>query len=442
MGETLIKTIQLENDVPLPVIKSPQGDRLEALLLSIDRELNTPLRLFATNPSDSKLNIAASSILKSDGTAKSIPPIFVNVPNVPASTIDFQTGATTGALFNLTLPASTVGRFRRCVFSMNISGTITGTFSAESLTVGALANPGSLFPDEQLRIGWIDLQCTHVSGKYKTAGSASSVIENSVGGTSRIVQVFGSNVATTSTGGSAGWVAREVDLDLGVDTVNVLFASPQPDESYIILPFLQNLTDASPMFPEFEVISKGVNGFSVKLSSPTDSANYTLTYIVPFKSLVVGEAAVSLAANNPVVALPVPENGGNYGLVALLQNIVDADPQFQPIVIGPKTGTNFTVRFNSPTDSANYKISYLKLATVETDIPLGATSVVVGLPIGFGSTNYAVFSVFKNEVESNPQFQPKLVTAKSGDNFTVSWSDPTDSANYKMVSYAISYSLV
>jgi len=171
-------------------------DVISALVKSID----SPCRLYAGDPADSKLYFSAYQIQLGDGVGMSLPPISdpLVIPLFAASWIDFQTGLTNGGAFNLSIPASTVGKYRRLGFVLKSDASMQCNFSAESTSVGGLALPESLLSDVGLRIGWVDLECTQASpALFKTIGSGSSIIEAQVGGTSRIVicrdlQPFGS----------------------------------------------------------------------------------------------------------------------------------------------------------------------------------------------------------------------------------------------------------
>jgi hypothetical protein len=172
------------------------GTELDDLLRSINKEFNAPLRMSATSPTpDAKINFQASQVEAADLTAKEINPIAATIPSFVASTIDFQTGATTGGTISITFPASTVGFYRRVAFSLGSNGTLQAVFSAEAATLGALANAGTLFVSDCLPIGWIDLECTAASpGRFKTAGSATNIIENKVSGVNRVHKIADSSV--------------------------------------------------------------------------------------------------------------------------------------------------------------------------------------------------------------------------------------------------------
>ena len=196
MSRTQTQGDQSVIDVALPRLRLPTRSQLATIIPAIDQNFNSPLRIFASNPSDALLNIAPQQVQRADGVGQSVPPVSSTIPTVPASTINFQTGATTGASFvGLTFPTTTVGQFRRLGLTLLASGQINAIWSAQAASVGALANPGTLFVRNGIPIGWIDLEATAATA-FKTAGSATSIIENAVGGTSRI-NLFGS-------GGSGG----------------------------------------------------------------------------------------------------------------------------------------------------------------------------------------------------------------------------------------------
>lgn len=201
MPRTKIQNDQSVNSAALPVTRKAAGSDNKDILSGFDTNFNSPLRLYASNPSDAKLNIESNKVTMADGTAVSSPPSQSNVPTVPLTTINFQTGATTGATFDgLTFPTTTVGQYRRLALSLKSNGEIKAQWSDASATYAGLANPGSLFPSTSVNIpiGWIDLQATGATA-FKTAGSSTSIIENSVSGSPRIY-----NVGQGSGSGGAG----------------------------------------------------------------------------------------------------------------------------------------------------------------------------------------------------------------------------------------------
>lgn len=185
----------LPNDSKIYISSFNRDLTLDEVLLQ--RKIDgSPLKLHAASTPDSKLYFESNIIDTLEGQALVSPPIKNQIQSVVASTIDFQTGLTTGASFNMVIPTGTVGFFRQAGFSLLSSGVIQVLFSNEAATIPALSNPGSLFSKGAIPIGYIQLECTNVLGFYKTAGSATNIIENIVSGNSRIF-IFGS-------GGSGG----------------------------------------------------------------------------------------------------------------------------------------------------------------------------------------------------------------------------------------------
>ena len=119
-------------------------------------EQDSPLKLYASSPATALLNIAPSSIVRPNGSVQSVGPIQSATPVFVASTVNFQTQATTGGTFSVSWPTSTVGRFRRAAFTMLPTSVMRITFSAEALTVGALADPATLYDPSGSPVGFID----------------------------------------------------------------------------------------------------------------------------------------------------------------------------------------------------------------------------------------------------------------------------------------------
>ena len=167
--------IEAEQDI----IGSAARSNLNTQFSNINKSFDSPCRLSAAYPTaDAKLYIQPNEIEMGNLTGISIFPIQKSVVTVAASTIDFQTQATSGATFVVSWPSSTIGQFRRAGLSLLANGSINVSFSAEVAVEGTLANPGTLFIDGAIPLGWVDLECTNVAGYFKTIGSASNIIEN------------------------------------------------------------------------------------------------------------------------------------------------------------------------------------------------------------------------------------------------------------------------
>ena len=134
---------------------------LNNILDSIDSDLDFPLKLSATFPSNnSKLNISSTTVVAPDGANKIISPIKKQIfSNIPDLWIDFQLKAVSHPdLFDLSWPIiNNVGSYRRLAISLNKFGKVSIVFSNEQLVLADLEDPSSLFPRESYPIGYVDL---------------------------------------------------------------------------------------------------------------------------------------------------------------------------------------------------------------------------------------------------------------------------------------------
>lgn len=71
------------------------------------------------------------------------------------------------------------------------------------------------------------------------------------------------------------------------------------------------------------------------------------------------EVSVSSGVSSATVTFPAAIGNSTYRVAAWLFNSTDAEPQYQPLTVTARTSASFTVKFNAPTDSANYKIMYI-----------------------------------------------------------------------------------
>ncbi len=145
-----------------------------------------PLRLYASATPDAKLNISPSAIPLANGGAKALPPFGAAFGAYPQTSINFQTGAITGGVVVGTIPSTTSGEFRRVGFTYGSDNKVYMVWSAAAASVGALAGAQTLVVAGGVSLGYVDLEGTGTT-TYKTAGSATNVIENAVSGTARIV---------------------------------------------------------------------------------------------------------------------------------------------------------------------------------------------------------------------------------------------------------------
>ena len=150
-----------------------------------------PLLITANTGADAKVKIYPNVVTNLDGTDTNTPPISNNIASVPLSTHDLQSGATTGATFiDAVFPTSTVGYYRRFGYTLLTDGTIQFLFTKEHANLIDVDNAGTVFAGTGLPIGWVDVQATGATA-FKTANSASNIVETMVSGTS-VVHRFGS----------------------------------------------------------------------------------------------------------------------------------------------------------------------------------------------------------------------------------------------------------
>lgn len=175
-----------------------------------DGEETSPLKLYASSPPNALLNIGPSTVAAGDTAGLASSPVDGLVLATATITINFQTGAIVGGTVTLgvggpalVLPSTTVGSFRRFVFSAQSDGSIAVAYSAESLSLGSLTNAGILLEILGGRpLGYLNVEATAATA-FKTPGSATNIIENSVGGIPHIFR-FGVDAGNLTLGNLVG----------------------------------------------------------------------------------------------------------------------------------------------------------------------------------------------------------------------------------------------
>jgi hypothetical protein len=179
-----IKSLQAE-----PIQGVAAGDLGPAVLTTQGKNVDVPLRMYASSTPDAFLNFSSSVTLMGDGAFKQVPPISsLGVPTISASTINLGTGAVTGGTFTIGGVAfatafaaltKTSNQFRRFAFAIQASGTVACAASAEAASQGALSDYGVLVSSiGGLPVGYIDVQWITAATQYKTAGAGTNVIQN------------------------------------------------------------------------------------------------------------------------------------------------------------------------------------------------------------------------------------------------------------------------
>lgn len=174
---------------PLPVIGAPARTTNEVVNSKIDQHLDQPLRLYAAATPDSKLYFRASVVEVGDGAAKTITPIDDVLVDSPDGSLDYQ--AVTSEVAGITLTrqgltyshpvAAAAGEFVVGVFTRKADGSFDCRYSdiVASLSAAQAIDVGPLFGMlDGTHAGYVVLQSTDDAGRWKTAGSLTSVIEN------------------------------------------------------------------------------------------------------------------------------------------------------------------------------------------------------------------------------------------------------------------------
>lgn len=186
---------ELRASEPNTVLGYQDNELLTDIIARLASNFAGPCRMHASTPADALLTIEATNSVAGDGTGRSAPPVAGQVPSIPKTTINFQTGQVTGGpvTYNGTsfavMPSSTIGKFRRFAFAVQVDGTIGLNYGDEATTRASLENPGTLLAGlTGLPLGYVDLEgsVTASAGKFKTAGSTGAVVENNPQGTPAI----------------------------------------------------------------------------------------------------------------------------------------------------------------------------------------------------------------------------------------------------------------
>jgi hypothetical protein len=216
-------TDEIKMNADLVALGALNNELLNVTLERIGKASLNPALLRASFPAaDAVLTIEPSLLEAGDGGGRSVPPIDDVIPSpTVATTINFQTGATSGQTVTVSgsafaLPTGTVGKYRRFALVLRNTGTIDTLFSSEQATIGALPNAGAMLSTLNttvvgLPLGWVDLECDNVTGKYRTAGSSSAIIENKVSG-SYCINRFGAG------GGGGASIDAETSARIAADS--------------------------------------------------------------------------------------------------------------------------------------------------------------------------------------------------------------------------------
>ena len=317
---------------------------LDVLMSSISQDLTPPFKIDATSTPSLVVNIGPSIVANSvSGRNKSASFLGTALPIFAGGTVTFPSGSggnittSTSGSFPLTLPSGDYVQVLLAIDESNDLSVVIGTPNAVEADAIVPSPQASTQP-----FGYVTLQ--NIGG----------VIQNV---TQENIYYF-SGSGGGGSGGSGG-VAQEVALTIGTTSQTVTFPTAQSSSNYIILGNIYNPTDPNPEFFPVTISNKTDTTATFEWNQPLDTSNYLLDYAIsPGLAEQAGEAILSMGVTSVTITMPLPLSSTNYVVVAEMANYVDANPQFQPLTCTQKTDSTFTISFNAPTETANYRISW------------------------------------------------------------------------------------
>lgn len=208
------QTSQIGHETDLNSLGLVGENPLSEVLNGVEKSIERPGRLYASNPLDSKLRISPAQITRSDGSTLVIANPDVGIPSTGAAWVDFQLQTSSGIA--VSFPATSLYYYRRFVVCFTSSNTLIGLFSDEVSNPILYPDPVTLTPSGYELVGYVDIECTDASGKFKTAGSVSNIIEAATLSTSRIWNVWKSVVRLPLSNTEPGMVSSSTSGQIGI----------------------------------------------------------------------------------------------------------------------------------------------------------------------------------------------------------------------------------
>jgi hypothetical protein len=425
---------------------------LNTLLGSINSEI-TPAFGFGVTGTDTIVTLGASVITNTvTGISHTLPTIGSNTPNVATSTITFTWSASIitatpsiGIVSTAALGTSAYIKGLVYIDGSNNVNVLFGTQNAVESTANVLA-----VPPGTIAVGYISLQ------------TVSSILQNIT--TAKIFQFpsantspfFGSPVFTdaTSTGSSATLISfTSGNISLTNNSLVSISGIPAGYNGQALI--VENNTGNTLNILNDNAGATAVNRIYTGTGNALAMANQAsliFSYNITNSRwmLVAGSGgaspgvgasvALNSGINSGTITFASPQSGTNYVILAQLVNLIDANPAIQTIIVVVKNTTGFNWKINSATDSANYLIDYKILTNStgsgvqvgETILTTGTSTAVITIPTPYTTATYVVACGLVNYTDTNPQFQPVIVTAKTNSTFTVRWNSNLDSSNYRL----------
>ena len=304
---------------------------LSNLVDNINIDLDFPLKISASFPTpDSKINFSDSKIIAADNTVSITLPIQGQIFTDLASLwIDFQAQTVSNPSdFEITWPTSnTVSYYRIAGFTLVGAGKISVIFSDEFSLETNLENPGNFFVSSGLPLGYVILQCTDSSGKFKTAGSASNIIENS--------NIFRFDSRSGGGGEGSGEINNAVNVGIGEGFYKQKVGV---DLRFKSLVAAGNATITS----SIDSISISTGAVEINTASNTGTGiglfKQKIGTDLQFKSLVAGTATtISSMSDEIIISTPLGETNtaSNVGTGAgIFKQKIGANLEFKSLVAG------------------------------------------------------------------------------------------------------------
>lgn len=145
-------------------------------------------------------------------------------------------------------------------------------------------------------------------------------------------------------------------LTVGDTEHTITFPAPQVNTNYAVSVTITNVIDSTATIYNYFISQKTTSGFTVQFSSPIDSNNYTLEWILS-ESDYKGNVSISEGITQASIDLPDEVVNNDYYLIISLINTIDSTAVGFPIVIRDKDADSFRVKFDE-TDSDNYELSW------------------------------------------------------------------------------------
>jgi methionine-rich copper-binding protein CopC len=228
-------------------------------------------------------------------------------------------------------------------------------------------------------------------------------------------------------------------LNEGITEAFISFETVQPSTDYSIAATFRNESGLGSNF-DFIVTDKSTTGFRIAFSGTIDRDDYYIDYNVT-DSTNSGETFIPL--NSDTITIPVSSScGSNYTVSGVLKNTSDSTTDIFAWTITDKKSTNFTIELSSPVPTANYSIEWFICEGDQTGNQLitnGATNVTVNLPSSLAHDTYPVVANLTTTDSTTYIYSKPIITDKTntsftvefpgsiiGDNYSLSWSIPTD----------------